>query len=255
MTADPDIERSDIERNGVRRINMWSSPRNVSTAMMYSWRQRADTTVVDEPLYAHYLATTGRDHPGAADVLASQNTDGREVIQHVMAGPYPTPVVFFKQMAKHLVGLDRGFLVDYDNILLTRNPFDMLTSFQVNVPDADLDETGFVELVEILDWLVAAGREPIVIDSKDLLLDPPGVLGELCRRLGLPFDDAMLSWPAGPKPEDGVWAPHWYHRVHASIGWAPYGTKEATLLPQLHSVLEQAEPLHERLLVHAIGHG
>lgn len=237
-----------------KRINMWSSPRNVSTAMMYSWRQRADTTVVDEPLYAHFLATTGRDHPGAAEVMASQSTDGREVVRQVMAGPYPTPVVFFKQMAKHLVGLDRDFLVDYDNILLTREPFDMLTSFQVNVPDADLDETGFVELVEILDRLIAAGRDPIVIDSRDLLLDPPGVLAELCRRLGLPFDEAMLSWPSGPKPEDGVWARFWYDRVHASTGWAPYVTKEAALLPRLQPVLAEARPLYERLLVHAIGH-
>ena len=237
-----------------KRINMWSSPRNVSTAMMYSWRQRVDTTVVDEPLYAHYLATTGRDHPGATEVMSSQSTDGPEVVRQVMAGLYPTPVVFFKQMAKHLVGLDRDFLVDYDNILLTREPFDMLTSFQVNVPDADLDETGFVELVEILDWLVAAGRDPIVIDSRDLLLDPPGVLTELCRRLGLPFDEAMLSWPSGPKPEDGVWARFWYDRVHASTGWGPYVAKQAALLPRLQPVLAEARPLYERLLVHAIGH-
>lgn len=241
--------------DGTKRINMWSSPRTVSTAMMYAWRQRADTSVVDEPLYAHYLATTGRDHPGRADVLAAQRTDGRDVIRHVMAGPYPTPVVFFKQMAKHLVGLDPGFLLDYDNILLTRNPFDILTSFQVHVPDADLDETGFVELVAILDFLVAAGRDPIVVDSKDLLLDPPGVLGELCRRLALPFDEAMLSWPPGPKAEDGVWAPFWYDRVHASTGWAPYVAKQETLLPHLEPVLEQARPLYERLLVHAVGHG
>lgn len=240
--------------NGVRRINMWSSPRNVSTAMMYSWRQRSDTTVVDEPLYAHFLATTGRRHPGTEEVLASQNNNGRQVVEQVMAGPFPTPVVFFKQMAKHLVGLDRDFLADYDNILLTREPFDMLTSFQVNVPDADLDETGFVELVEILDGLIEAGREPIVIDSKDLLADPPAVLQELCRRLDLPWTDAMLSWPPGPKPEDGVWAPYWYDRVRASTGWAPHRPKQATLLPRLEPVLEAARPLYERLIEHAIGH-
>ena len=35
------------------RLNVWSGPRNVSTALMYSFAQRSDTRVVDEPLYAY----------------------------------------------------------------------------------------------------------------------------------------------------------------------------------------------------------
>ncbi|MEO6654112.1 MAG: sulfotransferase family protein [Ilumatobacteraceae bacterium] len=235
------------------RINVWSSPRNLSTALMYSWRQRADTTVVDEPLYAHYLASTGRSHPGLADVLASQDTDGARVVEDVLLGDYDTPIVFFKQMAKHLVDLDRAFLAACRNVLLTRDPLDMLTSLQRQLPDATIDDTGFVELVEILDGLVAAGETPIVIDSTRLLLDPPGVLGELCERLGVPFDDAMLAWPAGPKPEDGVWAPHWYDAVHASTGWSPWRRKDVELLPALAPVLVEATVLHERLLPYRIG--
>lgn len=235
------------------RINVWSSPRNLSTALMYSWRQRADTTVLDEPLYAHYLATTGRWHPGRFEVLASQSNDGHAVVDEVILGRYDTPVVFFKQMAKHLVGLDRAFLSQCSNVLLTRDPFDMLTSFQRRMPDTTLDDTGFVELVEILDSIVAVGERPIVIDSKLLLLDPPAVLGELCDRLGLRFDDAMLSWPAGPKPEDGVWAQHWYDAVWASTGWGEWRSKDDELIPSLEPVLAQANELHERLLPYRIG--
>jgi hypothetical protein len=235
------------------RINLWSGPRNVSTAMMYAWRQRADTTVVDEPLYAHALRETGREHPGRADVLAAQNNNGAEVIERVILGPYDTPVVFFKQMAKHLVGLDRGFLSECHNVLLTRDPHDMLTSFQKQIPDTTLADTGFTELVEILDQALAAGTEPIVIESQRLLSDPASVLAELCKRIGLHFDEAMLSWPAGPKPEDGVWAPHWYDAVHRSTGWGPWRKKDDVLLPHLAPVLAESNRLYERLLPYAIG--
>ena len=234
------------------RINMWSSPRNLSTAMMYAWRQRADTTVVDEPIYAHYLRVTGRRHPGDADVLASQDPDGEAVVRDVMFGDYDKPVVFFKQMAKHLVGLDRSFLSDFSNILLTREPHDMLTSLQVQLPDATLDDTGFPELVEILDVLLASGEEPLVVETRALLLDPRSVLSELCARLVLDFDESMLHWPAGPKPEDGVWAPHWYAGVHRSTGWQRYEAKGAVLHGALVAVLDEAIPLYERLMPYRI---
>ncbi len=234
------------------RINVWSGPRNISTALMYSWRQRSDTSVIDEPLYAHYLSVSGRVHPGTPEVLASQDNDGRAVIDDVILADYPTPVVLFKQMSKHLVGLDRSFLAECRNVLLTRAPLDMLTSFQNQMPDATLDDTGYIELVEILDATIAEGNEPIVVDSKTLLLDPPDVLAKLCERLGLDFDDAMLSWPAGPKPEDGVWADHWYHAVHRSTGFATWEPKDAALLPELEPVLERSNELYERLLPYSI---
>lgn len=234
------------------RINMWSSPRNLSTAMMYSWRQRSDTTVVDEPLYAHYLRLSGRRHPGTEEVLAVQNADGAAVVGDVLLGTYDTPVVFFKQMAKHLIGLDRGFLTECHNILLTRDPHDMLTSFQVQMPDATIDDTGFPEMIEILDTLVAAGQQPIVIDSKLLLQHPRRVLSTVCDRLSLAFDEAMLTWPPGPKPEDGVWAPYWYDSVHRSIGWQPYVEKQTELLANVVDAYEAALPLYERLLPYRI---
>jgi hypothetical protein len=235
------------------RINMWSSPRNLSTAMMYSWRQRDDTTVVDEPIYAHYLTVTGRRHPGDEEVLAAQHHDGEAVVRDVMLGAYDTPVVFFKQMAKHIVGLDRGFLAQFETVLLTRDPHDMLTSLQVQLPDATIDDTGLPELVDLLDTLIAAGEKPLVIESMSLLHDPRAVLTELCARLGVAFDEAMLSWPPGPKPEDGIWAPHWYGGVHRSTGWEPYRRKQARLDPAVAPVLDEAMPLFERLMAHRVG--
>jgi hypothetical protein len=229
------------------RINVWSSPRNLSTALMYSFRQRGDTTVVDEPLYAHFLRVSGSPHPGRDEVLASQDADGERVVRDVILGEHPTPIAFFKQMAKHLIGLDRGFLAACRNVLLTRDPHDMITSFQRQVADVTLDETGFVELLELLDAMLANGEEPIVIDSAVLLEDPPGVLDELCARLGIAPDPSMLGWPAGPKPEDGVWAPHWYDGVHASTGWQPHRPKHDELLPANRATYEATLPYYARL--------
>lgn len=235
------------------RINMWSSPRNLSTALMYSWRQRADTTVVDEPLYGYYLAKTGRVHPGSDDVIKSQSTDGEEVISEVLLADYDTPVVFFKQMAKHLLTLDRSFLADGANVLLTREPTEMLSSLQVQIPDLTIEDTGFTELLSILDGLVATGSEPVVIDSTTLLQDPAGVLTQLCERIGLNFDEAMLTWPPGPKPEDGIWAPHWYERVSQSTGWEPFVPKDVELSAAAKAVLPEATDAYEQLSEYRIG--
>ncbi len=219
---------------------------------MYSWRQRADTTVVDEPLYGYYLAESGRSHPGDAEVMQSQCVDGHAVVDDVLMADYDTPVVFFKQMAKHVLTLDRSFMANGPNVLLTREPTEMLSSLQVQLPDVTIDDTGFGELLSILDGLVAAGNSPIVVDSTTLLRDPRSVLTQLCERVGLEFDEVMLSWPAGPKPEDGVWAPHWYDRVWESTGWAPYVAKNVELNNAAKAALAEAQAAYDQLANYAI---
>jgi hypothetical protein len=215
---------------------------------MYSWAQRADTTVVDEPLYATYLARFDRGHPMVDEVLAQQSSDFRRVIDEVVLGACDTPVLFIKQMAHHLRGLPTDFLAHTENILLTRRPTDMLRSLSVQLPDCDLDDTGLPEQVDVLEQVLAAGGDPVVVESQTLLQDPPGVLARLCRQVGLEFDPAMLAWPAGPKPYDGVWAPAWYAGVHRSTGFGPPSTPSDEPLPEhLRPVLAVAQPLYERL--------
>ena len=234
------------------RVNLWSGPRNVSTALMYSFAQRADTRVVDEPLYAHYLRVSGAPHPGREDVLRSLDPDGERVVRAVILGESDRPVVFFKQMAHHLVELDRGFLARCANVILIRDPRDMVPSLIVNLPEATLRDTGYAVLDELYDELRRIGQDPPVLDARELLLDPRSVLGELCERLEIPFDESMLRWEAGPRPEDGVWAPHWYASVHRSTGFEPYRPTRAALPERARPLLAECLPYYERLLPLAI---
>lgn len=237
----------------VTPVCLWSGPRNVSTALMYSFAQRDDMIVVDEPLYGHYLRVSGVDHPGADEVLAAMNCDGDAVMQDLLDRQLRNPEkrLFLKHMAHHLVELDLGFLAATTNIFLIRDPREMLPSLTIQVPRARLADTGLKRQWGLYSELVSAGQAPAILDSRELLLDPAGVLRQLCESLELDFTPAMLAWKAGPRPEDGVWAPHWYHAVHKSTGFAPYRAKKG-FPARLQPLLDECLPWYERLVSRAI---
>ena len=230
------------------RINLWSGPRNISTALMYSFAQRSDTVVVDEPLYGHYLRVTDADryHPGAREVLESMETDGEKVLDR-MWGDYEKPVVFFKQMTHHLVELDLSRIVGMKHLILTRDPAEMLPSFAKEVPNPTLRDVGYRQHLELLDYLEEQGENPVVLDSKRVLLDPQKTLARLCDAVGIEFDASMLRWEPGPRPEDGTWAKHWYHNVHKSSGFMPYRPKTEPFPENLKPLLEKCRPIYEEL--------
>ncbi|MFN1834642.1 sulfotransferase family protein [Balneola sp. MJW-20] len=233
-----------------RRICLWSGPRNISTALMYSFGQRADTTIVDEPLYAHYLTSTdARDyHPGADEIIASQENDGQKVIDEVIMGDYDTPIAFFKNMTHHLVDLDWGFMEKTINVILTRDPKEMLTSYVKQVENPTIEDVGYKKHLEVVEYLNDIGRKPIILDSTEMLKYPQSKLRELCSRMGVPFDDAMMSWPAGPRKEDGVWARHWYHNVHRSTGFRLYKPKNEPFPEHLEDLLEECQDAYDKLM-------
>lgn len=236
------------------RISLWSGPRNVSTALMYSFAQRSDTRVYDEPLYAHYLSRTSARfyHPGAEEVLRSQEQNGEKVVRELLLGPSPHPVLFFKNMTHHLVELDWHFLMHLKNVILTRDPREMLPSYAKQVEEPSLRDTGYAVQVEILEFLDSRGCTPLVLDAGELLLNPWKVLTELCDRLGLEFQEEMLEWKAGPRPEDGVWARYWYENVHRSSGFQPYRPKIEPFPPRLRPLLDECLPCYERLRARAL---
>lgn len=236
----------------MKAICLWSGPRNVSTALMYSFAERPDTRVVDEPLYGHYLRVTGANHPGREQVLAAMECDGDKAMRELLASQVGKPgILFLKQMAHHLVSIDKGFLAQVENVFLIRDPQQMLPSLVIQVPGATLADTGLKMQWDLYAELAAAGQHPAVIDSRELLLDPPAVLNRLCEQLGIPFLETMLSWEAGPRDEDGVWARHWYHAVHRSTGFAPYRHKQ-DFPERLEPLLAECRPWYARLYEHAI---
>ncbi len=238
------------------RVNLWSGPRNVSTALMYAFAQRADTRVIDEPLYAHYLRESGADHPGREDVLSAMDSDGARVIRRTVLGPSDRPVLFLKQMAHHLDGIEdperTRLWAESAHVLLVRDPREMLPSLVRQIPHPTLRDTALATQTELLDELARHGRTPPVVDARRLLLDPPRVLAAVCDRLDIPWDPAMLSWPAGARPEDGVWAPHWYEAVHRSTGFRPYRPKDDPVPDSLLPLLDACRPHYDRLASLAI---
>ena len=240
-----------------KRICLWSGPRNVSTALMYAFAQRSDTEVVDEPLYAHYLYRTERAaaHPGTAEVMASMATDGEQVIREVILGRCEKPVLFMKQMAHHLIHIDRGFLRETLNVFLIRDPQEMLPSLMKVIGEPTLADTGLKTQHDLLLNLRAAGQSPPILDARLLLEDPSGVLRELCRQLGLRFEPRMLSWRAGGCSADGVWAKYWYQNVHRSTGFVPYRPKSEPFPRELEGVLAECLRYYGVLRAEAIGGG
>ncbi|MGB5333981.1 MAG: hypothetical protein WBN07_00055 [Woeseiaceae bacterium] len=235
-------------------ICLWSGPRNVSTALMYSFAQRDDLRVVDEPLYGHYLRVTNAPHPGRDEVMAAMDCDGDQVMRALIEKQARNPALrlFLKHMAHHLVDLDLDFLRATSNIFLIRDPREMLPSLIVQLPHATLGDTGLKQQWQLFEELCDAGQRPAILDSRLLLLDPETILRQLCEHLGLGYDSRMLSWQAGPRPEDGIWAPHWYHAVHKSTGFAPYRRKRG-FPDALQRLLQECKPWYDRLFEHALG--
>jgi hypothetical protein len=239
------------------RIAMWSGPRNISTAMMRAFGNRPDTVAVDEPFYAAYLAATGLDHPMREAVISAGETDAGIVGAQMLAAlPAGKSVFYQKHMTHHMLrGFPRAWIDAVANGFLIRAPEPVLASYVQKREDVTLEDIGFVQQAEIFDRVAQKlGRAPPVIEGRDVLRNPRAALTALCDALGLGFDERMLAWEPGPRPEDGVWAPHWYGAVWASTGFeAPRAEATFEGLPdRLKPIAECARPLYERLARHRL---
>jgi len=232
------------------RIAMWSGPRNISTALMRAWENRDDCVVWDEPLYGYYLNATGIAHPGAAEVIAEQGTDANAIIARCIGDiPGDKRIFYQKHMTLHLLPeLDRSWLSSLLNCFLIREPEAVIASYAAVRSDATLEDIGFVQQAELFDHVKrSSGEIPLVIDSREFLLDPRGMLEAVCDQLKIEFVPAMLNWPKGARDSDGVWAKHWYDSVWNSTGFAAYRARDYQLSAKDREISLQARPYYEEL--------
>ena len=237
------------------KISLWSGPRTCSTALMYSFGARPDVAVVDEPLFGHYLLESGAHRPSRKEVLEGMELDAFALIQAMnrpalQAGEH----VFFKHMACHLRGFAPEVFAEHTHVLLVRHPARVLSSYTAHIEAPSLEDLGYDWQV---DWLNQCKRNDwpvVVVDSDALVAAPAAGLEALCAFLGLPWTEAMLSWPAGGRQEDGVWAKYWYHAVHRSTGWVekPEMAELPAVADELRDVFDICLPLYRSLVAHSI---
>jgi len=229
---------------------MWSGPRNLSTAMMYAFAARGDCAVVDEPFYGAYLNATGIDHPMKDQVIASQSSDPAQVAAEC-TGPIPGNKTLFyqKHMTLHMIpAFDRAFMRDLTNVFLIRHPARVVASYAKKREAPTLADIGFTQQAELFDQTADhLGHAPLVIDSGDIRDNPGQALNRLCTALNIPYTAKMLHWDKGPKPYDGVWAPHWYNAVHTSTGFEDPEGPLPDLQGPFAELADQAMPYYQKL--------
>ena len=229
-------------------INLISSPRNVSTALMYSFAQRTDTKVMDEPFYGYYLETVGADHPDKEEIIASMETDFESVISDIHNLHEKHEHVFLKNMAHHLYDVDTQFMNDFVNVFFIRHPKELITSFAKVIERPTMRDIGVKQQIKLFEKLKSTSQKfPLVVDSAHLIHDPEALLTKLCEAMNIPFMSGMLSWEAKDLVEDGVWAKHWYANVHSSTGFKSESSKKTNLPSHCEALFNDALPYYFEL--------
>ncbi len=232
---------------------MWSGPRNLSTAMMRSFGSRTDTVVTDEPFYGAFLKDSGADQAMREEVIASMECDWA-AIARTLSGPASAPIWYQKHMAHHMIGpVDFDDLPGFRHAFLIRDPARVIASYakkRVTVTPVDL---GSARQQHFFDREAdRLGHAPPVVDSADVLADPEGILTRLCAALGIAWDPAMLSWQAGRRDTDGIWASHWYGQVLQSTGFETAPAETVTLDDAQSHVRDACQPYYDYLRKFAI---
>lgn len=234
-------------------INLISGPRNISTALMYAFAQRSDMKVLDEPFYGYYLqyARRGTKHPSEKNIIQSMPTGLEEIVSGITKMTSEGHV-FVKGMAHHFFTDEPSFILPWKNVILIRHPQKLIASFAKVIEKPTLNDIGIEKATKLFGYLKQNHREPLVIESDELLKNPRRYLEQICIALQIPFDDKMLSWKKGGIPEDGIWAKHWYHNTHQSTGFIKAETAMPPIPKGLEPLLEEAIPLYETLYKKAL---
>lgn len=235
---------------------MWSGPRNISTAMMRAWENRADTAVTDEPFYACYLARAATVHPMQEEIFIAQSSDWNEVIANELSKPLAKgeSVQYQKHMTHHMIEeVDQEWFASVQNAFLIRDPAEVVRSYAEKMETITATDIGYANQTRLYETAcrLSDGSVP-VMDAKDILIDPKRALSLLCEALGVAFDPNMLSWPTGYRASDGVWASHWYNKVITTTGFSTWKEKHGKITEQQQAVINECMPYYEQLYANRI---
>jgi hypothetical protein len=233
----------------IKRIAMWSGPRNISTAMMRSWENRPDCSVIDEPFYAYYLAQTQSPHPMFEQIIASQSVNYHDVANAMSSGSCNTELQYQKQMTHHMLpNCDLAWTEHLTHCFLIREPAQVVNSYTNSRGECNADDIGIKRQFELYEAISAITGQTIpVIDSNEVLRNPELTLSKLCKALDVSFSHTMLNWPAGPRKSDGVWASHWYKSVEASTKFSLPKNTVPSLDTQQRAVVDEVLPYYQAL--------
>lgn len=233
---------------------MWSGPRNISTAMMRSWENRPDTHVIDEPFYACYLRNTGATHPYQQEIMAAQSDDFNTVARQLSQGDVSTALQYQKQMTHHIPEqADMSWCAALRHCFLIRHPAKVVDSYTRSMGQCDAADIGIERQYSLYQQLSEICDQNIpVVDSDALLGAPEAMLKAICEALDVPFFPQMLSWPKGRRDSDGVWAPHWYHSVEDSTGFAGPRDSLPELNAQQQAVADSCMPFYQEMKQRAL---
>ena len=234
-------------------IAMWSGPRNLSTALMRSFENRTDTTVIDEPFYAHFLKQTNLNHPGRDEIISTQDSNWDSIVKRI-TGPIPQnkSIWYQKHMAQHnLEGCDITWIKNFQNCILIRDPKYVIPSYNKEHSLSDEKLLGYSQQLDLIQMLEdEKGVTPPIFDATDILKSPEQALKKICISVGISFSDKMLKWPRGKRKSDGIWAKYWYGNVENSSGFKPFQKKniiiDKELIPLYDKCLEGYNSMYEK---------
>lgn len=239
------------DRGGL--LGLWSVPRGRSTAFFRMMRERGDHVVLFEPfVMLHRLGSMT-----VGDITAASDAALAEAMQHVAARSR----VFFKMTGLRHIDLasSRDFLRSGTHTFLIREPKAVISSLFAMSEKLSLDvsreNVGFERLTEIYDAVAEeTGRRPVLINSDELLADPPGIVREYCAAVGIPFIPESLCWETGALPEYKISVP-WHELTMRSTGFSDPGSQYEDTTdnnPMLAEYLEYNLPLYQRLNEHRL---
>ena len=235
---------------------MWSGPRNISTALMRSWGNRDDTVVVDEPLYAHYLAVTGLAHPGREQVIAHHETDWRRVVEMLLGAAARGHAHLLPEAdvaspaAGHRAASGSSRMT---HAFLIRDPRAMLASLAEKLEefDARRHRACRSRSRSSITWCATTGRVPPV---RGLGRPARGTRGRCCggsaRRSTCRSASGCSAWPPGRRDTDGIWAPWWYDArrgVDRLRDASPRRPPRNDCPAELAAIEAQCRPLYDKL--------